>query len=75
MAINSELRISGMDYSWSDCWFFDVEKGDNGSGKPDVSPYDEAMAALSSLIIKRSRARKSNKGDRFELFSEYLKVL
>ncbi|XP_027110913.2 folylpolyglutamate synthase isoform X1 [Coffea arabica] len=52
-----------------------MSQGDNGSGKPDVSPYDEAMAALSSLITKRSRACKSNKGDRFDLLFEYLKVL
>lgn len=52
-----------------------LKKGDNESGKPAVSPYDEAMAALSSLITKRSRACKSNKGDRFDLLFEYLKVL
>lgn len=36
--------------------------------------YEEALAALSSLITKRSRADKSNKGDRFELVFDYLKV-
>ncbi|KAF3499834.1 hypothetical protein F2Q69_00045473 [Brassica cretica] len=35
--------------------------------------YEEALAALSSLITKRSRADKSNKGDRFELVFDYLK--
>ncbi|VVB13392.1 unnamed protein product [Arabis nemorensis] len=39
------------------------------------SSYEEALAALSSLITKRSRADKSNKGDRFELVFDYLKLL
>lgn len=54
-----------------------VEKGGNGLEKPIaiVSPYDEAMDALSSLITKRSRADKSNKGDRFDLLFDYLKVV
>ncbi|KAL9809459.1 Folylpolyglutamate synthase [Arabidopsis thaliana] len=37
--------------------------------------YEEALAALSSLITKRSRADKSNKEDRFELVFDYLKLL
>ncbi|XP_010491145.1 PREDICTED: folylpolyglutamate synthase-like [Camelina sativa] len=37
--------------------------------------YEEALAALSSLITKRSRADKSNSGDRFELVFDYLKLL
>ncbi|KAL0728556.1 hypothetical protein Bca4012_024649 [Brassica carinata] len=37
--------------------------------------YEEALAALSSLITKRSRADKSNKGDRFDLVFDYLKIL
>ena len=49
-------------------WIIDAE-GDNGS------PYEEAMDALSSLITKRSRADKSNKGDRYELLFDYLKVI
>lgn len=54
-----------------------VEKGGNGSEKPIAiaSPYDEAMDALSSLITKRSRADKSNKGDRFDILFDYLKVV
>ncbi|XP_073288375.1 folylpolyglutamate synthase [Primulina huaijiensis] len=40
-----------------------------------VSPYDEAMEALSSLITKRSRADKSNMGDRFDLLFDYVKML
>lgn len=32
------------------------------------------MDALSSLITKRSRADKSNKGDRFDLLFDYIKV-
>ncbi|KAM7491990.1 hypothetical protein LguiA_034911 [Lonicera macranthoides] len=46
-----------------------MPKGGNGS------PYEEAMDALSSLITKRSRADKSNKGDRYELLFDYLKIL
>ncbi|OVA17776.1 Folylpolyglutamate synthetase [Macleaya cordata] len=42
-------------------------------GKP--STYDEALEALSSLITKRSRADKSNKGDRFDLLFDYIKIL
>ncbi|KAF9595637.1 hypothetical protein IFM89_001510 [Coptis chinensis] len=40
-----------------------------------VSSYEEALEALSSLITKRSRADKSNKGDRFDLLYDYIKVL
>jgi hypothetical protein len=47
------------------CLFLLVTGGDS---------YEEALAALSSLITKRSRADKSNKGDRFELVFDYLKV-
>ncbi|KAI3470794.1 hypothetical protein Pfo_027457 [Paulownia fortunei] len=47
----------------------------NGSAKSVVSQYDEAMEALSSLITKRSRADKSNKGDRFDLLFDYVKIL
>ncbi|KAI4370579.1 hypothetical protein MLD38_018920 [Melastoma candidum] len=59
--------------------------GDGGKGggegegegrvKGMLTPYEEAMEALSSLITKRSRADKSNKGDRFELLFDYLKIL
>ncbi|CAA0809399.1 Folylpolyglutamate synthase [Striga hermonthica] len=47
----------------------------NGSEYLAVSKYDEAMDALSSLITKRSRADKKNKGDRFDLLFDYLKIL
>jgi folylpolyglutamate synthase len=47
----------------------------NGSSKPTATPYEEALDALSSLITKRSRADKSNKGDRFDLLFDYLKVI
>lgn len=43
-------------------------------GNKTVTAYEEALDALSSLITKRSRADKSNNGDRFELLSDYLKV-
>ncbi|XP_034928483.1 folylpolyglutamate synthase isoform X2 [Populus alba] len=52
-----------------------LEGCNNGSSKPTVTPYEEAMDALSSLITKRSRADKSNKGDRFDLLFDYLKIL
>ncbi|KAJ6900281.1 folylpolyglutamate synthase-like isoform X1 [Populus alba x Populus x berolinensis] len=52
-----------------------AEGCNNGSSKPTVTPYEEAMDALSSLITKRSRADKSNKGDRFDLLFDYLKIL
>lgn len=47
-------------------------EGENGSTKQPVSPYDEAMDALSSLITKRTRADKSNSGDRYDLIFDYL---
>ncbi|KAL5733145.1 hypothetical protein ACOSQ2_032837 [Xanthoceras sorbifolium] len=40
-----------------------------------ANPYEEALDALSSLITKRSRADKSNKGDRFDLLFDYIKIL
>lgn len=43
--------------------------------EPTVSSYEEAINALSSLITKRSRADKSNAGDRFDLMFDYLKML
>lgn len=43
------------------------------SSKPVMSPYDEAMKALFSLIIKRSRADST--GDRFDLLFDYIKIL
>lgn len=52
-----------------------MSNGDDGMSKPTVSPYDEVMEALSSLITKRSRADKSNKGDRFDLLFDYIKIL
>ncbi|KAK3410087.1 hypothetical protein EUGRSUZ_J02122 [Eucalyptus grandis] len=52
-----------------------MAEGEGGSARPAASPFDEAMEALSSLITKRSRADKSNKGDRFDLLFDYLKIL
>ncbi|KAM0034470.1 putative tetrahydrofolate synthase [Helianthus debilis subsp. tardiflorus] len=40
-----------------------------------VSPYDEAMDALSSLITQKSRADQTNAGLRFELMFDYVKIL
>ncbi|XP_043695944.1 folylpolyglutamate synthase isoform X3 [Telopea speciosissima] len=55
----------------------DMSGDDNGSpeSQHSVSAYEEALIALSSLITKRSRADKSNKGDRFDLMFDYLKML
>ncbi|XP_010423399.1 PREDICTED: folylpolyglutamate synthase isoform X2 [Camelina sativa] len=52
-------------------------QGDYGvvKSKTGRDSYEEALAALSSLITKRSRADKSNSGDRFELIFDYLKLL
>ncbi|CAI9774863.1 unnamed protein product [Fraxinus pennsylvanica] len=47
----------------------------DGNESPKVDQYDEVMEALSSLITKRSRADKSNKGDRFDLLFDYIKIL
>ncbi|KAL5567603.1 hypothetical protein UlMin_024178 [Ulmus minor] len=47
----------------------------NGSPQPSKTPYEEALDALSSLITKRTRADKSNTGDRFDLLFDYLKIL
>ncbi|KAJ6726993.1 FOLYLPOLYGLUTAMATE SYNTHASE-RELATED [Salix purpurea] len=52
-----------------------AEGDSNGSSKPTVTPYREALDALSSLITKRSRADKSNYGDRFDVLFDYLKIL
>lgn len=52
-----------------------MAEGNDGSPRPTASPYEEAMDALSSLITKRSRADKSNKGDRFDFLFDYLKML
>lgn len=56
-----------------------MSQGEAGEGKdeikPTLPPYEEAMEALSSLITKRSRADKSNKGNTFELLFEYIKIL
>lgn len=52
-----------------------MAEGEKGSTKQARSPYDEAMDALSSLITKRTRADKSNSGDRYDLMFDYLKIL
>lgn len=45
----------------------------NGTMKYSQTAYEEALDALSSLIVNRRRCDKS--GDRFELMFEYVKVL
>ncbi|GKU92010.1 hypothetical protein SLEP1_g5798 [Rubroshorea leprosula] len=52
-----------------------MAEGKSGLAKSTATPYEEALDALSSLIMKRSRADKSNKGDRFDLLYDYLKIL
>lgn len=55
-----------------------MSKVESENGSPNTvvsSAYEEAMAALSSLITKRTRADKSNSGDRFDLLFDYLKML
>ncbi|KAL4556897.1 hypothetical protein LXL04_035063 [Taraxacum kok-saghyz] len=51
----------------------DGERGSTEAGT--VSPYDEAMDALSSLITQKTRADKTNSGHRFELLFDYVKIL
>ncbi|XWS65933.1 hypothetical protein CRYUN_Cryun05aG0156400 [Craigia yunnanensis] len=46
-----------------------------GSTESAAVRYESTLDALSSLITKRSRADKSNKGDRFDLLFDYLKIL
>ncbi|KAL2317202.1 hypothetical protein Fmac_031078 [Flemingia macrophylla] len=49
-----------------------------GKGSPkssSLSPYEEAMEALSSLITRRTRADGTNMGDQFDLLFDYLKML
>ncbi|XP_039070555.1 folylpolyglutamate synthase-like isoform X1 [Hibiscus syriacus] len=46
-----------------------------GSMESVADRYDSTLNVLSSLITKRSRADKSNKGDRFDLLFDYLKIL
>ncbi|XP_041000472.1 folylpolyglutamate synthase [Juglans microcarpa x Juglans regia] len=52
-----------------------MEEGGDGCQKHSITPYEEALDALSSLITKRSRADKSNKGDRFDILFDYMKIL
>lgn len=49
-----------------------MSQGEDESAK---LAYDAAMEALSSLITKRTRADKSNTGDRFDILFDYLRML
>ncbi|XP_058748154.1 folylpolyglutamate synthase-like [Vicia villosa] len=53
------------------------QDGGNGSQKSSslTSSYEEALEALSSLIIRRTRADGSNFGDQFDVLFEYIKML
>ncbi|KAI8564087.1 hypothetical protein RHMOL_Rhmol03G0155300 [Rhododendron molle] len=66
---------SGMNLQFQTLEKIKMPQGDDGLAKPTASSYDEAMDALSSLITKRSRADKSNKGDRFDFLFDYVKML
>ena len=56
-------------------FFSGFAEGGNGSPKASsLTPYEEALDALSSLIIRRTRADSSNMGDQFDHLFEYLKV-
>jgi len=39
-----------------------------------LTSYEEALEALSSLIIRRTRADGTNFGDQFDVLFHYLKV-
>ncbi|XP_045786959.1 folylpolyglutamate synthase-like isoform X3 [Trifolium pratense] len=52
------------------------QEGGNGSSKSSsLTNYEEALEALSSLIIRRTRADGSNFGDQFDVLFVYLKML
>ncbi|XP_027940833.1 folylpolyglutamate synthase isoform X2 [Vigna unguiculata] len=53
----------------------DQEVGKGSPKSSSLSPYEEAMEALSSLITRRTRADASNVGDQFDLLFDYLKML
>ncbi|XP_061336418.1 folylpolyglutamate synthase-like isoform X2 [Gastrolobium bilobum] len=53
-----------------------AEEGDNGSPKSSsLTPYEEALDALSSLITRRTRVGDVNMEERFNVLFEYLKML
>ena len=50
-------------------------EGDKGSPKSSsLTPYEEALEALSSLITRRTRVGDVNMEERFNVLFEYLKV-
>ncbi|TKY56793.1 Folylpolyglutamate synthase [Spatholobus suberectus] len=53
----------------------DQEVGKGSPKSSSLSPYEEAMEALSSLITRRTRADGTNMGDQFDLLFDYLKML
>jgi hypothetical protein len=54
--------------------FLFVEGGNGSPKSSSLSSYEEALEALSSLIIRRTRADGSNFGDQFDVLFVYLKV-
>lgn len=58
------------------CGVFSIaEGGDTVPKTSSLTPYEEAMEALSSLITRRTRADSTNMGDQFNVMFEYLKVI
>ncbi|KAI4299511.1 hypothetical protein L6164_032966 [Bauhinia variegata] len=52
-----------------------MAEGGSDSPKSSVTPYEEALDALSSLITKRSRTDSGNMDERFGVLFHYLKML
>ncbi|XP_020215034.1 folylpolyglutamate synthase isoform X1 [Cajanus cajan] len=53
-----------------------AQEGHNGSPEPSsVTPYEEALDALSSLITRRTRVGDVNMEERFNVLYKYLKML
>ncbi|KAG9453085.1 hypothetical protein H6P81_005989 [Aristolochia fimbriata] len=71
-----KMQASGAQASVHFQWDEGYEYGEGSPGQHfSQSAYEEALDALSSLIIRRTRADGSNKGDRFDLLFDYLKIL
>ncbi|RZC46033.1 hypothetical protein C5167_038979 [Papaver somniferum] len=70
------LEVGSLSCSRS-CYFHIRQDGDIEYLKKNVKPptYEETLDALSSLITKRTRADKSNKGDQFDVLFDYVKIL
>lgn len=70
-------NLGRLNLTLSRCLFFYpwFVEGDNGSPKSSsLTPYEEALDALSSLITQRTRVGDVNMEERFNVLFEYLKV-